>query len=645
VRHADPRHYRADIDGLRAIAVVPVVLFHAHAPFMAGGFVGVDVFFVISGFLITRLLAADIAADRFSLVQFYERRVRRIWPAFLAVVAATSIVATFLLMPGALVEFAHSVLSSTVFASNILFYLETDYWSAPAHTKPLLHTWSLSVEEQFYIVFPLLLWGLFKLERAWTTRIRVVLGVLAVVSLIACVVATGARSADDEAGAAAFYLAPFRAWELLAGALLALEVLPPLRRRLWRELAAAAGLIAIGVAVFSFDDGTAFPGAAALLPVVGASLIVYAGQGGDSLVARALSRRPVVFVGHISYSLYLWHWPCLVFVGLWVSLPMTAVDATVAVVASFVLAVLSWRFVEGPVRDRIVFSNRRSLFVGAAIGTAVVVAFGVAAHVGRGFPARLDDEVNRIARARKDNSPDRKRCHASDQHPIAFADACRLGAKGEPTLAIWGDSFAAELGVVLGREAGRRSEPMLYVSHSACPPALGVFADRPVCAQHNRDVAAGLAALPTLHTVVLVARYEAYDATVGESALLEGFGRVVDALVAAGKRVVVVYPIPQPWAPVPTLLATRALRGGDPHDVAIARDRFDDEFATIRPGLDALVARHGGRVVAALPERALCDARRCALMLDDDVLYFDAHHLSVRGAERVLRTLLPAIGW
>jgi peptidoglycan/LPS O-acetylase OafA/YrhL len=222
LRRVDPRHYRADIDGFRAVSVVSVVLFHAWPSLLAGGFVGVDVSLVISGFLITRLLAADIAAGRFSLVQFYERRVRRIWPAFLAVVAATSIAATLLLMPGALVDFAHSVLASTVFGSNILFYQETDYWSAPAHTKPLLHTWSLSVEEQYYVVFPLLSWGIFRLERARTARIRVTLGALALASLVACIMVTGSRSdVDEEAGEAAFYLAPFWAWELLAGALLA----------------------------------------------------------------------------------------------------------------------------------------------------------------------------------------------------------------------------------------------------------------------------------------------------------------------------------------------------------------------------------------------------------------------------------------
>jgi hypothetical protein len=272
------------------------------------------------------------------------------------------------------------------------------------------------------------------------------------------------------------------------------------------------------------------------------------------------------------------------------------------------------------------------------------VAFGIATHVGRGLPGRLGDDVNRIARARGDNNPDRARCHARDKRPIPFAKACRYGAAdvGEPAVAIWGDSFAAELAVALGHEAGRRGQSLLYISHSACPPTLGLFEERPACARHNREVVAGLGAPGGPRTVILVARYEAYTADVGEAAFFAAFGRAVDALVAAGKRVVVVHPIPQPSGSVPTLLATRAHRGGDPHDVVIDRARYDADFAVAKAALDDIVARHGGRVTGAHPEAVLCDASRCALMLDDDVLYFDDHHLSLRGAERVLPALVGA---
>jgi hypothetical protein len=334
-----------------------------------------------------------------------------------------------------------------------------------------------------------------------------------------------------------------------------------------------------------------------------------------------------------------------VLAGQWASTSLSPTAGLVVSAVSFVLAVLSWRFVENPVRDRHVFGSRRALFVGAAVGTALVVAFAGAVHVGRGFPARLHDDVHRLARARDDKNPDRKRCHASDKRPLAFDARCRYGAAGSatPALAVWGDSFAAELAVVLGEEAGRRGQGLLYVSHSACPPTLGVFAHRPVCEQNNRDVLAGLAALPALSTVVLVARYEAYTAALGDDAFFAGFGRVVDDLVAAGKRVVVVYPIPVPPGPVPTLLAMRAHRGGDPHDIAIDRAQHDRDFASARAALDAVVARHAGRVWPVYPDEALCDAARCALLLDDDVLYFDDHHLSLRGAARVLPAFRAAL--
>jgi len=196
----------------------------------------------------------------------------------------------------------------------------------------------------------------------------------------------------------------------------------------------------------------------------------------------------------------------------------------------------------------------------------------------------------------------------------------------------------------LGRDTEKRGGSLVYISHSACPPALGAFDERAACANHNRAVVADLAQRAGLHTVIVAARYEAYSAASGAAAFLPAFGRAIDALVAAGKRVVVVYPIPKPHGPVPTLLATRALRGGDPHDVGIERSVFEREFAFIRGELDAIVARHGGRVVAVHPEQVLCDQQRCALMLDDDVLYFDAHHLSLRGAKRLLPLVHAAIG-
>ena len=423
--------YRPDIDGLCAVAVVAVVLFHARVPGFTGGYVGVDVFFVISGYLITALLAGEIGAGRFSLLRFYERRVRRLWPALLVVLDRCLVRLVARRTEGLWSEPRRRVL----FVANILFFVEADYFAGPAETKPLLHTWSLAVEEQFYIVFPPLLWLLMRRARTWTVP---VLAVAWLVSLVACLLAT---SREPEA---AFYLAPFRAWKLLSGALLALGAVPPPPARL-RPLMAPLGLGLILLAVFAFTAATPFPGAAALLPCLGAALVVHAGGDGRDLATRLLLSRPIVFVGLVSYSLYLWHWPVLVF-GRLSTTGAFGVGATLA--ASFALAVLSWRFVERPFRRKNAVS-RRSLFAAAAVGSAVASAFGITLDVRDGVPARLPEEAMRVTAFRTSMNPDRPGC-------LRGADAVVLL-----------QTMAAAAAASLGRG-------IVFHAYLACPPLLGL---------------------------------------------------------------------------------------------------------------------------------------------------------------------------
>jgi len=265
--------YRADIDGLRALAVLPVVFFHARLGPFTGGFVGVDVFFVISGFLITQLIVADVDRDRFSLRHFYERRVRRLFPALFAMLAVALLAAALLFLPADFRTFGRNVVGATLFVSNIFFWLQSNYFDGPAEIKPLLHTWSLAVEEQFYIVFPLLLVWLLKRRRE---SVVAVIAAVAVASFVASVVAV-ARDAST-----AFYLTPFRIWELMIGSLLALGAVPPLRTPREGEVAAGLGLALFLAAVVGFTEMTIFPGSTALLPVLGAALIIHAGSAGGN---------------------------------------------------------------------------------------------------------------------------------------------------------------------------------------------------------------------------------------------------------------------------------------------------------------------------------------------------------------------------
>ena len=619
--------YRPDIDGLRAVAVLPVVLFHAGVHAIGGGYVGVDVFFVISGYLITSMIAPDIRDNKFSIARFYERRIRRIFPALFAVIIAASIAAWWLLPPFDLVDYGRSVLGASGFSSNFLFWIQSGYFDAPAHLKPLLHTWSLAVEEQVYIVFPLLLLVLRGRQRR--TQLAV-LGALFVVSLAACIWVTGHRAP------AAFYLAPFRGWELLTGSLIALGAIPALTRPVLRELCGAAGLALIGWSILCLTESTPFPGAYALAPCIGAGLIIHAGRDGSSVIGAILAREPLVFIGKISYSLYLWHWPFLVFVGFWFVHPMTPGQSAMVIGLSGIASILSWRFVEQPLRHT--KANRRQIFASAALATGVAVAFGGATQLTHGWPSRASAQARRFDAARGDRSPDRERCHASDDRPIPFDRKCVYGPPGTaPTLAIWGDSFGAELGYELGQAARTRGKAVLYISFSACGPAVGVFDDDPICERHNEHVLDHLMHEPALKTVVLVARYVAYKDRNG-GRFLSGFEQVATRLADAGKHVIVVYPIPAPPGHVPSVLARLAMLGRDLHEAEIDRASYERDNHDTIAALDELVHHPGIR--GAHPERALCDADRCRVTDGTQVLYFDVDHLSRAGA----RLVLPELG-
>ncbi|MBK1634200.1 acyltransferase family protein [Rhodovulum adriaticum] len=363
--------YRPEIDGLRAFAVLPVILFHAGFAGFSGGFVGVDVFFVISGYLITSILLREHEAGSFSIWRFWERRARRILPALYLVMAVTVPLAWMLMLPDQYQAYARSLIAVSVFASNILFWQESGYFAAASEEKPLLHTWSLAVEEQYYIFFPLAMLLLWRFGR------RAVFFGIALVLLVSLGLSQYAASASP---AANFFLLPTRAWELMAGALCALWL--SRRRARGSDLLAGLGLVLILAAVVLYDETTPFPSLYGLAPVGGTALIVlFAWPGGR--VAQLLAWRPIVAVGLVSYSAYLWHQPLFAFarIGLpapppgWVMLGLSAL--------SLGLAALSWRFVEQP------FRNRHGLFRGKRLALALVPA--VALMVAAGAQGELTE--------------------------------------------------------------------------------------------------------------------------------------------------------------------------------------------------------------------------------------------------------------
>lgn len=424
--------YRREIDGLRALAVVPVILFHAGFKPFSGGYVGVDVFFVISGYLIANIVMAEMAGNRFSIIHFYERRARRILPALLFVVAACIPAAYALLLPSEMKEFGQSLLATMTFSSNILFWSQTGYFEGAAELKPLLHTWSLAVEEQFYLFFPLFMMLVWRWGKVWLTAMLVV---LAIGSL--ALAQWGALNKPI----AAFFLLPTRAWELILGVLVALYLSRPTLKEAPLSVRDGASLLGAGLllyAIFGFDQRTPFPGLYALLPTVGTALIiVYCGP--QTWVGKVLCSPAFVGVGLISYSAYLWHQPLFAFAK-HAGLPShdTALYGALSVLA-LIMAYGSWRFVEAPFRQasRI---TRQQIAGWSLAGCGAVAMLGTLAHASDGFVDRLAPEDRYLASVSPGVYGAYVRKRFDDlQHAPFRGDDQRL------KILVVGDSFAKDL--------------------------------------------------------------------------------------------------------------------------------------------------------------------------------------------------------
>jgi peptidoglycan/LPS O-acetylase OafA/YrhL len=376
--------YRAEIDGLRAIAVFPVILFHAGFEHFNGGFVGVDVFFVISGYLITSIILAEKEQGTFSLVNFYERRARRILPALFLVMFVSLPFAWLWLLPSDMKDFSQSLVAVSTFASNILFWHETGYWGAANELKPLLHTWSLAVEEQYYVLFPLFLALLWRFRERWMLSSFIV---IAAISLIAS--QWGAYNNPS----ANFFLLPTRGWELAIGACIAFyfmyqkqSIRTLLSHKLIDEVFGLVGLLMIGYAVYTFDKTVPFPSVYALIPTIGAALIIFFSSP-ETLIGRLLGTKVLVGIGLISYSAYLWHQPLFEFARHRSLKEPSELLFLVLAVLSFPLAHLSWKFVERPFRKKGGVS-KRAIFAFSFVGSVVFIAIGLAGHMTDSFGSR-----------------------------------------------------------------------------------------------------------------------------------------------------------------------------------------------------------------------------------------------------------------
>jgi peptidoglycan/LPS O-acetylase OafA/YrhL len=634
--------YRPEIDGLRSIAVLPVIFYHAALGPFGGGYVGVDIFFVISGYLITSIILGEIGKGRFTFAEFYERRVRRIFPALFVVTALSAAAAWFVLTPQAMRNFGESVAATMLFAANIFFFLKSGYFNADVELFPMIHMWSLAVEEQFYAIFPPVLLAIFCWRRRW---LRPFLLAVLIVSFAASV------AMQAHAPSANFFLPLSRAWELGLGALIASgdeQVRAFFERR--PKLASSvdiAGLAMIAGAVMLLGRDTPFPGWFALPPVIGTALIV-AASGPATLVGRLLSLRPFVFVGLLSYSAYLWHQPLLALARSYAGAPLHD-EALAAIIAlTFLLSFLSYRFVEKPFRNR-AFLRRRTLFALAASLGAVIVAFGVAAYATQGFPQRFPADRLAIARTMQ-LSPMRDGCHTDGENYRPPRTACTYGGPNVDW-AVLGDSHGIEIGYALAERLRAQGRGIMHLSFSACPPALGFDPRNPGCAAWTEEAVRQLEGSANIRNVLLAYRHSIYlygdqrdmmargraarplflggeSAEAARAAYWRGFDTLVRRLRAAGKRVFVLGPVPELPAPAEWFAFRAPLGAAVPTSLFLERRR---------PILDRLSAMERAGLIRLIDvDPALCTPASCLPIVAGQSMYFDDNHLSMAGARRVL---------
>lgn len=675
-----PRYlsYRPDIDGLRAIAVAIVVAFHAGVPGFTGGFVGVDVFFVISGFLITGLLVDELhATGSISLSRFYARRVRRLLPALAVVIAATLLLGAVLLLSiaGEQQDLAKSALAAALSASNVYFWLGSNYFSVQSDLMPLLHTWSLSVEEQYYLVWPTLLIALMLLSRKrWHVFTRVLLTALLLVGITAFAANVRTTTSDPPG---AFFLMPMRAWEFALGGILTLAA-PTVARwpRLVRAILFVVGIGLIAVGTIVLDSTVAYPGTAVLLPALGTAGVIAAGCGPVFEPLHGwLSSLSMVAIGQLSYSWYLWHWPLLSIARANDLGERTLSRDGAIALLSLGLAWLTYRFIEHPIRTqqyRVFRGTRATLLSGAAMSVIVLgcaLGLGLLAQHSSAHPA--DRHQKLTAEAVHDRPPGTKVC-LERQH-AAFAALARdprcFTRPAEPVrLVLWGDSHANHWFPLMRSASAHFGVNVEEFARASCPPLLGVmpFNEGAVdhqCERFNQAVVAEIERLAHagLRGVVLAGRWPAYlgrpspdgslrarlsygdgplDPSESEHALQVGLTATLERLERTGLRIVVVGSTPEFRYSVPECLLRRPLES-----CAMPRTAVEARRGPAMHIVASTVASNGGRAHMFDPLRFFCDDQLCYPVHGHTVMFSDPQHLTATGSPLLEPELSGDLRW
>ena len=604
--------YRPDIDALRFLAVMPVVLFHLNIGLFSGGYVGVDVFFVISGYLITGQIFRE--HGKFSILDFYVRRAKRILPALFVITLATFFVAAVIMLPVDFKRLSQSMVAVALFSANILFWLQSGYFDTASHMKPLLHTWSLGVEEQFYIVYPVL--GLLLVKYVKSKRaILSVLALLLAASFTASVVFPGYERGDS------FYLPHLRAWELLLGAVLAFAAPPVPENSGTKETISWFGVALILFPVFLYTADTTFPGLGAVPPCLGAALIIYARTENNNVMGRILHASAPVFIGRISYSLYLWHWPVIVLYRYYKIGDLNNYERIVLFALMIALSYLSWRFIEMPIRRY--GGHWPRILAGAAASSAVLLVLGLGGHIENGFPGRFDRLTNQVSDAK---ASDYRICFLDKGQSFEEWDAGRCTylspvAGRQNVVLLWGDSHADHFTPGLTKLQEKLPMTLVKATFAGCPPIIDYAErDNPHCKDFN-DGIMSVIRMQKPDFVLLVARWNAFR---DPYYLSDRLSDTVEQIKQAGSIPIIIGETPSFAAPVPDIVFMLEERGRNP-DWFSASDSFRADEA-----IEAAAKKLGA--VYYSPRKDICHEGTCRIRQDGNILYRDESHLTDFGS-------------
>lgn len=621
--------YRPDIDGLRAIAVLAVIAFHASATLLPGGFVGVDIFFVISGYLITGLIAKGIEDNTFSFAEFFTRRIKRIFPAYIVVAIVTLIVSSYLLIPNDYIFYTTSLAASWAFLSNVFFsMLSWGYFGARTEEFPLLHTWSLSVEEQFYFIFPVVLLGLYRFLRK-----HILLVLLAFAILFVTISQLKAGEVKS------YFLLSSRAHELLIGAMtFFIARRAPSGTRLSSTMLASLGVALMGLSMVLIDRHAAFPGINSLYPCIGAALVIYAGRR-ENAFTPVLASKPMVSLGLISYSLYLWHWPIFSFLR-YRRIEITWGVGLAAVALALVLSVLTWKYVERPVRQSKGITFKRAftqIYVAPAL---LFMSVGLYSYLTEGAPARFSGDMRELISSYSFERDLGRTCsiRAEDYRKVDLSyleQNCSFGhdAATAPRVLLMGDSHANHFKPFVEQLAKDAQLRAVFHVQGVCRPTNlqkpgqwpGV--EPTTCQKRNAD----LLAMAGAFKYVVLAGYWAEEAPMTD--LEADMANVVGKVLAAGATPVIFKDNPYYEPDVSQCILHRKRGWLDPNTNCHIPYKFVAETQGPVDGIvDRVASRYPGTIVVD-PKLVMCDGRECATYIKNIALFKDSNHINAKASK------------